>query len=34
MEAGKLGRIRVDGDQVILGNPLVFTKENIDEYNF
>ena len=31
MEAGKLGRIRVDGDQVILGEPLVFTKENIDQ---
>jgi len=34
MQAGKLGRIRVDGDQVILGEPLVFTKENIDQYNF
>ena len=34
IEAGKLGSIRVDGDQVILGEPLVFTKENIDQYNF
>jgi ABC-type sugar transport system substrate-binding protein len=34
IDAGKLGRIRVEGDQVILGNPLVFTKDNIDQYNF
>jgi hypothetical protein len=34
MDAGKLGRIRVEGDQVILGEPLVFTKDNIDQYNF
>jgi rhamnose transport system permease protein len=34
IEAGKLGRIQVMGDQVILGNPLVFTKDNIDQYNF
>jgi len=34
IEAGKLGPIRVEGDQVILGEPLIFTKENIDQYNF
>ena len=34
MEAGRLGRIVVDGDQVLLGKPLIFTKANIDQYDF
>jgi rhamnose transport system permease protein len=34
IEAGRLGRIQVDGDQVLLGKPLVFTKANIDQYDF
>jgi rhamnose transport system permease protein len=34
LEAGRLGRIQVDGDQVLLGTPLVFTKANIDKYDF
>jgi len=33
-EAGRLGKVRVDGDQVILGEPLVFTKDNIEKYDF
>ena len=31
---GRLGRIEVRGDEVILGKPLVFTKANIDQYDF
>jgi ABC-type sugar transport system substrate-binding protein len=32
--AGKLGELKVDGDSVILGEPQVFTKENIDDFDF
>jgi hypothetical protein len=34
LEAGRLGRIEVRGDQVLLGKPFVFTKDNIDEFDF
>jgi rhamnose transport system permease protein len=34
IDVGKLGRISVEGDQVILGKPLIFTKSNIDQYDF
>jgi hypothetical protein len=32
--AGKLGKMKVEGDNVILGKPFVFTKENIDQFDF
>ncbi len=34
IEAGRLGRIGIDGSQVVLGKPLVFTRANIDQYDF
>lgn len=34
LKAGRLGVVQVKGDQVLLGEPLLFTKENIDRYNF
>jgi rhamnose transport system permease protein len=34
MQAGRLGKITIDKDNVLLGQPFVFTKQNIDQYNF
>jgi rhamnose transport system substrate-binding protein len=33
-EAGRLGTIQIQGDEVILGKPMIFNKENIDRFNF
>lgn len=33
-EAGRLGAKKIEGDNVLLGDILVFTKENIDQYQF
>lgn len=32
--AGRLGDIKIDGDKILLGNILVFNKDNIGKYNF
>lgn len=32
--AGRLGELKIDGDNVLLGDILRFTKENIDRYDF
>jgi len=32
--AGKLGMIAIEGDNILLGTPFVFTKENIDQFDF
>lgn len=32
--AGRLGTLRVDGDQVVLGKPFIFTAANIDQFHF
>src|ERR1044072_8976909 len=34
ISAGRLGKIEVAGDEVRLGAPFVFNKENIDRFNF
>lgn len=34
LEAGRLGAIEVKGDQVLLGPPLRFTKDNVDDFAF
>lgn len=34
-EAGKLGKIRIiNGSQILLGPPHVFTKDDIEQFNF
>src|SRR5262249_41277844 len=34
LTVGRLGKIEVRGDQVILGSPLIFNKANIDQFDF
>ena len=34
LEAGRLGSLEVKGDNVLLGKPFVFVKDNIDQFNF
>ena len=33
-EAGRLGTIEIEGDNILLGKPFTFTKENIDQFDF
>lgn len=34
LKAGRLGEKKIDGDKVLLGDILVFTKDNIDKFDF
>ncbi|MCC6427681.1 MAG: substrate-binding domain-containing protein [Phycisphaerales bacterium] len=34
LEAGRLGTKKIEGDQILLGQVLVFTKDNIDQFDF
>ncbi|WP_422923631.1 substrate-binding domain-containing protein [Singulisphaera sp. PoT] len=34
LKAGRLGTIAVEGDNIMLGKPFTFTKENIDQFDF
>ncbi len=33
-QAGRLGVLQILGDNLLLGRPFVFTKGNIDQYDF
>jgi ABC-type sugar transport system substrate-binding protein len=33
-EAGRLKTLKVDGDNILLGTPFTFTKENVDKFDF
>jgi len=33
-DAGRLGNLKVEGDNILLGAPIIFTSENIDQYQF
>lgn len=32
--AGRLGELKIDGSDIVLGKPFVFTKDNIDQFDF
>ena len=34
IEAGRLGRLGIAGDNILLGTPFLFTKDNIDQFDF
>jgi rhamnose transport system permease protein len=34
IQAGRLGRIEIEGDNILLGKPFAFNKENIDQFDF
>ena len=34
LSAGRLGKIEIQGDNILLGQPFLFTKENIDRFDF
>jgi rhamnose transport system substrate-binding protein len=33
-QAGHLGRFNIEGDNILLGKPFLFTKDNIDQFDF
>ena len=33
-DAGRLGKLKVDGDSIVLGQPFIFNKANIDGFDF
>ena len=32
--AWRLGEVKIDGDNILLGEPFTFTKENIEQFDF
>jgi rhamnose transport system permease protein len=34
LQAGRLGNVEIQGDNILLGTPFVFTKQNIDRFDF
>jgi rhamnose transport system permease protein len=34
IQAGRLGRVAIQGDNILLGTPFIFNKENIDRFDF
>jgi len=34
MQAGRLRNVEIAGDNILLGKPLTFTKDNIDRFDF
>jgi hypothetical protein len=34
MDGGRIGKVEIQGDNILLGKPFTFTKDNIDQYDF
>jgi rhamnose transport system substrate-binding protein len=34
LDAGRLGSVEIQGDNILLGQPFLFTKNNIDQFDF
>lgn len=34
MDGGRIGTIKIEGDNILLGKPFTFTKDNIDQFDF
>ena len=34
LTAGRLGSVEIKGDNILLGQPYLFTKDNIDQFDF
>jgi len=34
LQAGRLGKVEIQGDNILLGTPFTFTKDNIDRFDF
>jgi rhamnose transport system substrate-binding protein len=34
MQGGRLGKIDIAGDNILLGKPFTFTKDNVDKFDF
>ena len=34
LPAGRIGKVQIEGDNILLGKPFAFTKENIDRFDF
>lgn len=34
LQAGRLGKIQIEGSAIILGKPFIFDKSNVDQFNF
>ena len=33
-KAGRLGEMEIQGDNILLGKPFIFNKDNIDQFDF